>query len=172
MGEYWRRQSWKIKTQEDLPFLPTPFDVIEAIFNFLKLKNLIRKSQKFVDLGAGDGRVIVYATEHYGCSSLGIEINLELIESAKSLIKRKKLGHICKIIEADCFHYDISQMDIIFCFFLPSNYKYCHHIFKMIKSGAIIINIKHSLKIFNKYWSKSFQILESKQFPAYLYIKK
>jgi len=65
MNEYWKKESWKIKTQEDLPYLATPINVIESIFKFLKEKNLIKKGQRLVDLGAGDGRVIVYASEFY-----------------------------------------------------------------------------------------------------------
>ncbi len=172
MSEYWKKESWKIKTQEDLPYLGTPIKVIKMIFKFLNEKNLIKKGQRLVDLGAGDGRVIIYASEFYEIESLGLEINENLIKTAKSEIKRKTLSDLCKIKEVDLFNYDISDMDIVFCFFLPSNYAYCSHIFKMVKSGGIVINIRWDLKKFKKYWKRSFKIKTDKQFPAYLYIKK
>ena len=175
MSEYWKKESWKIMSQEDLPYLPTPIDVIESVFRFLNEKNLIKKGQKLVDLGAGDGRVIVYASEFYNLESLGLEINRDLIRTAESEIKKKNLSDLCKMKEVDLFNYDISDMDIVFCFFLPSNYVYCSHMIKMVKSGAIVINIRwdfKKFKKFKKYWRRSFQIKTNKQFPVYIYIKK
>jgi len=172
MNEYWKKKSWKFKAQEALPYLATPMHVIESIFKFLKEKNLIKKGQRFIDLGAGDGRVIVFASEFYSLISLGLEINENLIETAESEIKRKNLSNLCKIEEADLFNYDISNMDIIYCFFLPSNYKYCAHMVEKVKSGGMVINIRWNLKKFKKNWKKSFKIKTDKQFHAYIYIKK
>ena len=172
MSEYWKKKSWKIKTQEDLPYLATPMNVIESIFKFLNDKSLIKKDHRLVDLGAGDGRVIVYASEFYNLRSLGLEINRNLIKTAESEIIRKNLTELCTIKEEDLFNYDISNMDIVFCFFLPSNYEYCSHLVKMVKSGAIVINIRWDLKKFKKYWKRSFKIKTDKQFPVYIYIKK
>ena len=172
MIEYWKKNLWKIEAQKVLPYLATPIHVIESIFKFLNEKNLIKKGQKFVDLGSGDGRVIIFASEFYSLISLGLEIDINLIKTAESEIERKNLSDLCKIKEKDLFNYDISDMDIVFCFFLPSNYKYCAHVIEMIKSGGLIINIKWKLKKFKKYWKKSFQIKTDKQFPAYIYIKK
>jgi len=172
MNEYWKRESWKNNAQEALPYLATPIHVIESIFKFLNEKNLIKKGQKFVDLGSGDGRVIIFASEFYSLISLGLEIDINLIKTTESEIERKNLSDLCKIKEADLFNYDISDMDIVFCFFIPSNYKYCAHVIEMIKSGGLIINIRWDLKKFRKYWKKSFQIKADKQFPAYIYIKK
>lgn len=172
MNEYWKKKSWKINAQGDLPYLATPIPLIESVFKFLKEKNLIKKGQSLVDLGAGDGRVIIFASEFYNLISLGLEINTNLIKTAESEIKRKNLSDLCMIKEADLFNYDISDMDIVFCFFIPSNYAYCSHVIKMIKSGGIVINVRWDLKKFKKYWKKSFQIKTNEQFPAYLYIKK
>ena len=172
MNEYWKKESWKNKAQEALPYLATPINVIKSIFKFLNEKNLIKQGQRLVDLGAGDGRVIIYATEFYSLISLGLEINRNLIQTAESEIIRKNLSDLCKIKEEDLFNYDISDMDIVFCFFLPSNYAYCSHIIKMIKPGGIVINIRWDLKKFKKYLKKSFQIKTDEQFPAYIYIKK
>ena len=172
MNEYWKKNSWKFKAQEALPYLATPIHVIESIFKFLNEKNLIKKGQRFVDLGSGDGRVIIFASEFYSLISLGLEININLIKTAESEIERKNLSDLCKIKERDLFNYDISDMDIIFCFFLPSNYAYCTHIVEKIKSGAIVVNIRWDLKSFKKYWKKSFKIKTDKLFPAYIYIKK
>ncbi len=172
MSEYWKKESWKIKTQEDLPYLATPIKVIESVFKFLYEKKLIKKDDKLIDLGAGDGRIIIHASEFYGIESLGLEINENLIKTAESEIKRKNLSEICKIREVDLFNYDISDKDIIFCFFLPTNYAYCTHMVEIVKPGAIVINIRWDLKIFKKYWKRSFKIKTNEQFPTYIYIKK
>lgn len=62
------------------------------------------RGRKFVDLGAGDGRVVMKAMV-YGAIAYGIEIHKEYID--KSQAKRKML-------HADMFKCDWSKYDIIF----------------------------------------------------------
>jgi len=125
-----------------------------------------------VDLGAGDGRIIIYAGEKYHIHSIGLEINLELIKYGNNEIKIRNIGDICNIIEADFYDFNISNMDIIFCFLIPTFLKYFLHVIKKIKSNSVIISIRYPLNEFSKYWKKSYIIKAPDNLIAFIYIKK
>ena len=149
--EYFQKSSWKTVAQQDLPFLPTSMECIETTFAYLKKASLISPEMTVIDLGAGDGRVIVYTAEKFGLNSIGVEINRELIETAQKRIEDLKLGKICAILEADLYNYDLSHGDIIFCFILPSSHRFFKHVAKSIKPGAIIISSRWDFDAFSEY---------------------
>ena len=90
--------SYSLHSQLDLPYLETNESFIKDIFETLETKFSLKKDskQRFIDLGCGDGRVVIYATLHYGIQSTGVEINLNLIEEAKSKLKLLQTNKIYK----------------------------------------------------------------------------
>ena len=116
INSYFKKKSWKIRAQQNLPYLPTPYRVIEVIFDTLKSLQILSRISKMVDLGAGDGRVICYIAEKYGIHATGLEINTDFINEAQTKIEQRNLSTICEIIEADFYNFDISGMNLIYCF--------------------------------------------------------
>ncbi len=151
----------KFISQLSLPYLGTPPEVIPSLFDTLKGRfNLKRNSsQKFIDLGSGNGRIIIYSAINYGMKSVGIEINENLIEEAKETIKSlkyekkidKKLIKLIEIRNEDLFTQDLQKYDFIYIYSLPSMQKSLNHVFKTAKAEAIIISFKYELKGFKSY---------------------
>ena len=149
----------KFISQLSLPYLGTPPEVIPSIFNTLTERfNLKRNSlQKLIDLGSGNGRIILYSAINYGIKSVGIEIDENLIEEAKETIKslkrekkiNKKLIKLIEIRNEDLFRQDLQEYDFIYIYSLPSMQKSLHHVFKTTKPKAIIISFKYELKSFD-----------------------
>lgn len=65
------------------PFVPTLKTDLKKLFKYLRLD----KSNHFVDLGAGDGRVLVMASE-FGARVNGVEINPFLVLIAKWRLRK------------------------------------------------------------------------------------
>lgn len=88
------------QAQLDLPFSESDKDLLNKIFKTLELKfGLIKNSnQNLIDLGAGDGRVVLYAALDFGIKSFGVEINSNLIRAAKQNIKFLKKKNSSKNI--------------------------------------------------------------------------
>ena len=171
MNSYFRKKSWKIRAQQNLPYLPTPYEVIEVIFDTLKNLQILSRITKMVDLGAGDGRVVCYIGKKYSIHATGLEINTELINEAKNKIQQQNLSNICDIIEADFYNYDISAMDLIYCFLLPSTLHHFKHVIKNLQSGAYIVSVKWSLRVLEKYLKKLIVIKPMENFPVFIYQK-
>ncbi|MCK4781065.1 MAG: hypothetical protein KAT57_12775, partial [Candidatus Lokiarchaeota archaeon] len=82
----------KFHSQLDLPFLETGNEFLEEIFQTLEFEfGLEYKSkQKFIDLGAGNGIVVIFAALNYRIKAHGIEIGQSLIREAGKIIKSLK----------------------------------------------------------------------------------
>ena len=152
---------YSLYSQLDLPYLETKESFIKDIFETLEIKFSLKSdsNQKFIDLGCGDGRIVIYATLHYGIQSTGVEINLNLIEEAKSKLrllqtnkyyKKRQLKKI-RIRYEDLFQLNLNKYDFIYIFSLPTMQRFLKHIFVTIRNGAIITSYKYPLMKFDSF---------------------
>jgi len=151
-------------SQLDLPFLETDNELLEEIFQTLESKFGLKKNsnQKFVDLGAGNGNIVIYTALNYNIKSYGIEIDHNLINEAKIKIKslkkegiyNKSLLKKIKIKLGDFYLLNLEDYDFIYIYSLPSMQKFLQHVFITTKKGAIIISHKYHLEGF-KYLLKN-----------------
>ncbi|MFX1418016.1 MAG: hypothetical protein ACFE9N_03740 [Promethearchaeota archaeon] len=149
----------KFHSQLDLPFLETQNEFIKEIFQTLELEfSLERNSnQKIIDLGAGNGSVVIYATLNYYIKSFGIEIDQNLKSEAENrIISLKKSGNYkkkvfkkIKIKLGDFYLLNLREYDFIYVYSLPSMQKYLMHVFSTAKIGAILISHKYHLEGFS-----------------------
>ena len=151
----------RIQSQLDLPYLETNYKMLVSIFKTLESQfGLKRQSnQKFIDLGSGNGRIIIYSALNYQIKSVGVEINSSLIKETKdhiiSLKKEKKYNKklLRKIIikTADFYALNLKSYDFVYIYSLPTMHRYLNHLFKTVKLGAIIISHKFPFKDFSSY---------------------
>jgi 16S rRNA G966 N2-methylase RsmD len=144
----------EIQSQLALPYLSSHEGVLEGIFNILESKfQLKRKSkQTFIDLGSGNGSVVIYSGINYRIKSIGIEINKNLIKEAKDLIKKLnwRERRCFKIVHGDLFQQNLETFDFIYIFSLPSMQKFLEHVFRTAKEGALFISYKYPLTNMDK----------------------
>lgn len=81
-------------------------DRIHDFFRQIRLENC----SSFLDLGSGDGRVVLIASLF--TKATGIEFDKELSDKAKQTCD--SLGMECTLIEGDYLKHDFTQYDIIF----------------------------------------------------------
>jgi len=158
----------KFHSQLDLPFLETDNKFIKEIFQTLELEFGLENSseQKFIDLGAGNGTVVIYTALNYNIKAHGIEINQNLIMEAKIRIKslrkegnfKKKLFKNLKIKLGDFFLLNLKDYDFIYIYSIPSMQKFLKHLFNTARKGAIIISHKYPLKGFNSILKEEYRL--------------
>ncbi len=146
-----------LNSQLDLPFLETPLIHLPPIFTTLSKEFGLRQysKQRFLDLGAGNGQVIIFSAENYSIRSTGIEISPILVEEAictiRALKKQKRLTkRIFKkieIIQGDFYEYNLKNYDFIYIYSLPTMQKFLRHVFQTARKDTIIISHKYQLKI-------------------------
>lgn len=72
----------------------------------------IKKGDKVVDLGSGDGRVLI-ALAKQGADATGLELNPWLVNKSEKRIKRAKLSDRINIKQTNFWQYGLSQYDVI-----------------------------------------------------------
>lgn len=148
----------KFYSQLDLPFQETKQYYFKEIFTTLESEFDLRKNSKqcFIDLGSGNGQVIIYCALNYRIKSVGVEIDPILINETKISIGllnknvRKKAVNKITLIHRDFYEIELKDYDFIYIYSLPSMQKYLKHLFKTVKSGAIIISHMYPFKNFTE----------------------
>jgi methyltransferase family protein len=98
-----------------LPYVPTPQIVVDEM---LKMANVTAKD--FVmDLGSGDGRMIITAARSFKASGLGVDIDTKLVELSNKQAKANGVDERAKFIEQDMFKADISKATVVTLYVLP-----------------------------------------------------
>ena len=98
-----------------LPYVPTPQIVVDEM---LKLANVTAKDF-VVDLGSGDGRMIISAAKTFKASGLGVDIDAKLVELSNKEAKAQGVGDRVKFIEQDMFKADLSKATVVTLYVLP-----------------------------------------------------
>src|ERR671919_448479 len=73
----------------DVNFVPTPYDVVEAMLKVAK----VGQGDVLYDLGSGDGRIPITAAQKYGIArGIGIDISPERIKEANENLSKAGVG--------------------------------------------------------------------------------
>ncbi len=99
----------------DVHFVPTPQEVVDRMLEMAK----VGKDDFVIDLGSGDGRIVITAAQKFGASGLGVDLDPERIREANA--NRKKAGVEDKVEfrQANLFETDLSQATVLTMYLLP-----------------------------------------------------
>lgn len=163
----------KFYSQLELPFQETKQVYLKKIFKTLEREFDLRKNSRqiFIDLGSGNGQVIIYSALKYGIRSIGIEIDPILIKEAKKSIRLLKEGNIFKkkvlrkitLIHGDFYAHNLKDYDFIYIYSLPTMQKYLKHVFQTAKRGVIIISHMYPLKNLTHYLESMTKLEHNKE---------
>ena len=98
-----------------LPYVPTPQIVVDEM---LKLASVTAKDV-VIDLGSGDGRMIITAARNFKANGLGVDIDAKLVELSSKQAKADGVAERVKFIEQDMFKTDISKATVVTLYVLP-----------------------------------------------------
>src|SRR5882672_3099888 len=98
-----------------LPYVPTPQIVVDEM---LKMAGVTAKDF-VIDLGSGDGRMIITAARTFNASGVGVDIDAKLVNLSNKQAKSDGVGDRAKFIEQDMFKADISKATVVTLYVLP-----------------------------------------------------
>jgi SAM-dependent methyltransferase len=123
----------------DVPFVPTPMSVVDAMLDMAKVTG----NDLVYDLGCGDGRIVIRAAERFGARGVGVDLNPVRVKEAKAAAKRAGRAIESKVHfeVGDVFKFDFSPATVVTMYLLPSvNLKLRPRIFKELKPGTRIVS--------------------------------
>jgi len=98
-----------------LPYVPTPQIVVDEM---LKLAG-VTAEDFVIDLGSGDGRMVLTAARDFKAQGLGVDIDAKLVELANKQAKADGLADRAKFIEQDMFKADVGKASVVTLYVLP-----------------------------------------------------
>ncbi len=97
------------------PFVPTPPAVVEAM---LKLAE-VGPGDFVVDLGSGDGRIVLAAAKLHKVSGVGLEIDPDLVEQANASARSQGIAGRARFVRQDVRQADLSRATVLTLYLLP-----------------------------------------------------
>lgn len=97
------------------PYVPTPQRVVDEMLSVARVT-----SRDFVvDLGSGDGRIVLTAAQKYGARGRGYDIDGELVERSNSSARKLKLERRVRFEQRDVLQADLSEATVVTVYLLP-----------------------------------------------------
>lgn len=119
------------------PYVPTPQDVVEKMLTLAH----VGKGDVVVDLGSGDGRLVVTAAKQYGARGIGIDIDPARIAEGKANAAKAGVQHLVEFRQEDALQADVSQATVVTLYLLSgSNVKLRPRLLSQLKPGARIVS--------------------------------
>ena len=101
--------------QDEVPFITTPDRVTLAM---LELAG-VGPGDHVIDLGSGDGRIVVTAARRFGASGLGVEIVPDLVRRSRENARLAGVQERVEFREQDLFATDLGRASVITMYLLP-----------------------------------------------------
>jgi SAM-dependent methyltransferase len=121
---------------EDVPFIVTPDNVT---LEMLKLANVGAKDY-VIDLGSGDGRIVIVAAKRFGARGLGVEIVPDLVKKSRENAKQAGVADRAEFREQDLFETDLSKATVVTLYLLPEVNLQLRPRLQKLKPGTRIVS--------------------------------
>jgi SAM-dependent methyltransferase len=97
------------------PYIHTPADVVERMLELAGTG----AGDFVVDLGSGDGRIVIAAARRFGARGLGIEWDASLVAQSRRNAEAAGVGERARFLEGDVLVADLSQATVVTAYLLP-----------------------------------------------------
>ncbi|GLD97253.1 hypothetical protein PINS_up022409 [Pythium insidiosum] len=139
------------------PYSPSPLSVIDAVWTFLHDAGVsLQPHELLVDLGCGDARWLISGVERWGCRALGIEIDPQLVQTARSNVERlaPSVSERIQIVEADILRHSIAGAKIVIVYaFAESLSGIREYLESQLGSDAMVLSIGFRVPGWKPTWS-------------------
>ncbi|MBL8352012.1 MAG: class I SAM-dependent methyltransferase [Burkholderiaceae bacterium] len=103
------------RAQDEVPFVTTPDPVTLAM---LRLAG-VGAQDLVVDLGSGDGRIVITAARRFGARGLGVEIDPALVDLSRANARAAGVAGRVEFRVEDLFQTELSAAQVITMYLLP-----------------------------------------------------
>ena len=100
---------------EDVPFITTPDNVTLTMLQIAR----VNAQDYVIDLGSGDGRIVITAASKFGARGLGVEIVPDLVKKSRENAAAAGVAERAEFREEDLFKTDLARASVITLYLLP-----------------------------------------------------
>ena len=99
----------------DTPYVQTPQVVVDAMLETAS----VTKNDYVIDLGSGDGRMVITAAKKIGARGFGVDLDKRLVTLANNNARKAGVADRAKFYARDLFETDLSPASVITIYLLP-----------------------------------------------------
>nr|WP_145545597.1 methyltransferase domain-containing protein [Variovorax boronicumulans] len=100
---------------EEVPFVTSPDNVTLEMLRIAQ----VGPQDRLIDLGSGDGRIVIVAAQRFGASGLGVEIVPDLVRQSQENARIAGVAERAQFRVEDIFQTDLSGATVITMYLLP-----------------------------------------------------
>ena len=98
------------------PYVPSPSSVVADMLTLAE----VGPKDFVIDLGSGDGRIVLTAAKVFGARGLGVEIKEKLVKEANDAARLQGVADRASFTVQDLFKTDISKATVLTMYLLPN----------------------------------------------------
>jgi len=99
----------------DVPFVPSPQVVVDEMLRVADVK----KDDFVMDLGSGDGRILITAAQKFGARGIGVDLDETLIAQSNANAQAAGVTDRVTFLRQDLFKTDLSKATVITLYQMP-----------------------------------------------------
>ena len=113
---------------KDVIWVPTPDALVDRMLRMAQ----VTPNDFVVDLGSGDGKIVIAAARDFKARSLGVEYNPDMVALARRNAEKAGVASLARFEQGDIFQYDYSSATVVTMYLLPGlNLKLRPNLLKM-----------------------------------------
>jgi SAM-dependent methyltransferase len=121
----------------DAPYVATDLEVVDAMLGMAR----VRPDDEVVDLGSGDGRILIAAARSYGAHGLGVDIDPARIRESIENARAAGVAGLVTFRREDLFQTPIADADVLTLYLLPEiNLRLRPRILAQMQPGARVVS--------------------------------
>jgi SAM-dependent methyltransferase len=126
----------------DVVYVPTPQVVVDEMLRMAK----VTANDYIIDLGSGDGRIVITAAKRIGARGFGVDLDTYLLKIANATAKKEGVADRAKFIEQNLFETDLSPATVVTTYLLPEmNEKLRPKLLSSLKAGTRVVAHDYSM---------------------------
>jgi len=142
---------------ETPPVVGTPAKVIERMFWMARL----RSTDTLIDLGSGDGRIVIEAASRYGARAVGVDLRADLVEASRKEAERLGIASRASFRVEDIFRTDLSEATVLTLYLSGEfNERLIPRILQTMRPGARVVSHDFAMGIWRPDMTERFDVPE------------
>jgi len=142
----------------DVVYVPTPQIVVDEMLRMAK----ITSSDFLIDLGSGDGRIVITAAKKHGASGFGVDLDRYLLKLANDGAKKEGVEDKARFVEQNLFETDLSKATVITTYLLPEMNAKLRPKILALKPGTRVVAHDYSMGEWESDEEKTLSVPEKK----------
>jgi hypothetical protein len=126
----------------DTPYVQTPQNVVDSMLEIAK----VNRNDYVIDLGSGDGRMVITAARKHGARGFGVDLDRRLVALSNRNAKKAGVADRAEFFQRDLHETDFSQASVLSIYLLPEvNLMIRGRILATLRPGSRVVSHDYNM---------------------------